>query len=146
MCTRSEGSRFISKMDVIKRDGRREKVSFDKIIQRIENICSHLDLRRINPIEIAKDTVQGLYDGITTEELDFFAADKCAEKIIDDPEYNRLAAGICISNLHKTTSDNFMEVTKKLFNNRDSMGTINPLVTEEYYQNVVKNICKDWVG
>ena len=138
----SKTSRYLSKMEVIKRDGRREKVSFDKIIQRIEKICEELDLNRINPIEIAKDTVQGIYDGITTEELDFFASNKCAEKILDDPEYNKLAAGLCISNLHKTTSDNFMEVTDKLYNNTDGMGNQNPLVTKDYYDTVKKHIDK----
>jgi ribonucleoside-diphosphate reductase alpha chain len=135
-------SRYLSKMEVIKRDGRREKVSFDKIIQRIEKVCEELNLKRINPIEIAKDTVQGIYDGITTEELDFFASNKCAEKIMDDPEYNKLAAGLCISNLHKTTSDNFMEVTDKLYNNLDNVGVPNPLVTKEYYDAVKNNIEK----
>lgn len=133
-----ESSNILSKMQVVKRDGRRESVSFDKIIYRIETVCQQMGLTRINPIEIARDTVAGIYDGITTEELDFFASDKCAEKILDDPEYSKLAAGICISNLHKTTSDRFVEVTEQLYNNIDTHGNRNSLITDEYYNIVQK--------
>ncbi|CAH6421518.1 Ribonucleoside-diphosphate reductase large subunit [uncultured virus] len=128
------------KMEVIKRNGEKEKVSFDKIIMRIEGMCKKLNLTRIDVIEIAKQTVQGIYDGITTEELDFFAAHKCAEKIWDDPQYNNLAAGLCTSNLHKNTDKNFLQVTQKLYFNKDNDGNSNPLVTEEYFNNVTNNI------
>ena len=124
--------KYLTSMEVIKRDGRREKVSFDKIIARIEGLCERLNLNRIDPIDIAKSTVQGLYNGVTTEELDCFAANKCAERIIDDPQYNRLAAGLCISNLHKNTSENFLEVTDKLFK------CDNPLISQSYHKNVCK--------
>lgn len=133
---------MLLRMEVVKRDGRREKVSFDKIIRRIEGICEQLNLVRVDPIEIAKETIQNLYDGVKTEELDFFAAHKCAEKIIDDPEYNKLAAGLCISNLHKNTANNFMDVTNKLYNNVDRFGKSSPLVTNEYYNFVKNNIKK----
>lgn len=130
----------LTRMEVIKRNGSRERVSFDKIIRRIEGICEKLMLKRIDPIDISKDTIQGIYNGITTEELDFFAAQKCAEKIIDDPEYNNLAAGLCVSSLHKSTSSDFMEVTEKLFRNTDSEGKSASLVTQEYYNAVKNNI------
>jgi ribonucleoside-diphosphate reductase alpha chain len=129
-------------MEVVKRNGNRERVSFDKIIRRIEGVCKRLNLERIDPIEIAKETVQGLYNGITTEELDFFAANKCAEKILDDPEYNKLAAGLCISNLHKNTSSNFLKVSQKLYDNRDAEGNHTPLITREYLDIVNNNIDK----
>src|SRR3990172_10682782 len=90
-------------MYVIKRDGRREKVSFDKILRRIEVLCERIKLDRINTIEIAKETINGLYDGITTEEIDHFAAVNCAEKIREDPQYDQLATALCISRLHKMT-------------------------------------------
>jgi ribonucleoside-diphosphate reductase subunit M1 len=132
--------KVISIMEVIKRDGRHEKVSFDKIIARIDSVCKKLNLDRIDPIAVAKDTVQGLYDGITTEELDFFAANKCAERILDDCQYNNLAAGLCVSNLHKSTSSDFLTVTRKLYNNSDCFNNINPLVTKEYLQVVEQHI------
>lgn len=127
-------------MEVVKRNGNKEKVSFDKIIRRIEGICEKMNLKRIDPIEIAKDTILGLYNGITTEELDFYAAHKCAEKIIDDPEYNMLATGLCVSNLHKSTTSSFLEVTEKLYNNIDKFGNRNQLVCDEYYNFVKNNI------
>ena len=132
----------INKMEVIKRDGRHEPVSFDKITLRISGMCKKLRLTRIDPIKIAIETIEGMYNGITTEKLDLLAANKSAEKIMDDPEYNNLAAGICVSNIHKTTSSDFMEVTLKLYNNIDRAGRSNPLVTAEYLKNVTNNIEK----
>jgi ribonucleoside-diphosphate reductase alpha subunit len=127
-------------MQVIKIDGRHEKVSFDKILRRIEVLCTKLKLNRINAIKVAKETINGLYDGITTEEIDHYAAVNCAEKIRDDPQYDKLASALCISRLHKMTVDNFMDVTNKLLENKDNFGKVNPLITEEYYNFVKDNI------
>ena len=77
-------------MQVIKRDGHKEKISFDKILKRIDAQCQKLHLDRINTIEVARDTINGLFDGITTEEIDHYAAVNCAEKIRDDPQYDNL--------------------------------------------------------
>jgi ribonucleoside-diphosphate reductase alpha chain len=139
----------IISMQVIKRDGRKEKVSFDKILKRIEDLCNSLNLDRINPTLVAKETIQRLCDGITTSELDLFAANKCAEKIIDDPQYNNLAAGLCVSNLHKTTPNDFMSVTNNLYNNYIDIREIaenenphHPLVSDEYYNFAQKHICE----
>lgn len=133
-------SKNINLMHVIKRDGRKERISFDKILRRIEILCERTKLDRINTIEIAKETINGLYDGITTEEIDHFAAVNCAEKIRDDPQYDRLATALCISRLHKMTSKYFIEVTQKLYENKDKFGKNNPLVTEEYLEFVKNNI------
>lgn len=127
-------------MEVIKRDGSSQRVSFDKIFDRIEGIRRQAGLDRIDSFEITKETIQGLYNGITTEQLDLFAATQCANKIVDDPQYNWLAAGILVSNLHKTTSESFLEVTELLYNNSDKFGEHNPLVTKEYYDNVKNNL------
>jgi ribonucleoside-diphosphate reductase alpha chain len=125
-------------MYVIKRDGRLERVSFDKILKRIDILCERVKLNRINTIEVAKETINGLYDGITTEEIDHFAAVSCAEKIRDDPQYDKLAAALCISRLHKMTSKDFMEVTQQLYDNKDKFGKQNSLVTGEYLEFVKK--------
>ena len=121
-------------MQVVKRDGRVERVSFDKILKRIDILCERVKLNRINTIEVAKETINGLYDGITTEEIDHFAAVSCAEKIRDDPQYDKLAAALCISRLHKMTSNDYLEVTQQLYDNKDKFGKHNPLVTEEYLE------------
>jgi len=122
-------------MQVIKRNGVKETVYFDKIVHRIQKIAEKLNLNRVNSVLIAKDTIQGIYDGIHTRDLDFLASQKCAERIIDDPQYNYLAAGICISNLHKSTSDDFMKVVDALYKN-----TNKSLVSEQHYNFVKENI------
>ncbi|ARF10220.1 ribonucleoside diphosphate reductase large subunit [Hokovirus HKV1] len=126
-------------MQVVKRDLTLQDVSFDKIYERIKKIALQLNLTRVNCVDIAKETIQGLYDRITTEELDFYAANKCADKIQNDPQYDKLAAGILISNLHKMTSEDFLKVTECLYNNIDILGENHPLVSEEYYKFVKTN-------
>jgi ribonucleoside-diphosphate reductase alpha subunit len=126
-------------MQVVKRNGDTEKVDFNKILRRIEVICTKLNLNRISSFEIAKDTINGLHTGITTEEIDHYTANKCAERIQDDPQYDSLAAGLCVSRLHKVTSGNFMKVTETLFQNVDTQGSPNPLVTQEYYDFVCQH-------
>ncbi|MCM0060275.1 MAG: ribonucleoside-diphosphate reductase subunit alpha [Algoriphagus sp.] len=102
-------------MLVIKRDGRRESVRFDKITTRIENLCHELDPKFIQPIEVAKKVIDGLYDGVTTSELDNLAAEVCASLTVRHPDYAILAARIAISNLHKTTSQSFSNTMKRLY-------------------------------
>jgi len=102
-------------MLVIKRDGRRESVRFDKITARIENLCYELDPKFIQPIEVAKKVIDGLYDGVTTTELDNLAAEVCASLTVKHPDYAILAARIAISNLHKTTSQSFSNTMKRLY-------------------------------
>ncbi|GHB31751.1 ribonucleoside-diphosphate reductase subunit alpha [Mongoliitalea lutea] len=102
-------------MLVIKRDGRRESVRFDKITARIENLCNGLDTRYIHPIEVAKKVIDGLYDGVKTTELDNLAAEVCASLTVKHPDYAVLAARIAISNLHKTTSQSFSNTMKRLY-------------------------------
>ena len=102
-------------MLVIKRDGRRESVRFDKITARIENLCYELDPKFIQPIEVAKKVIDGLYDGVSTAELDNLAAEVCASLTVRHPDYAVLAARIAISNLHKTTSQSFSNTMKRLY-------------------------------
>jgi ribonucleoside-diphosphate reductase alpha chain len=111
-------------MLVVKRDGRRESVRFDKITTRIENLCYGLDNRFIQPIEVAKKVIDGLYDGVLTTELDNLAAEICASLTVKHPEYAILAARIAISNLHKTTSQSFSNSMKRLYT------YINPITGE----------------
>ena len=100
-------------MIVIKRDGRRENVKFDKITSRIEKLCDDLDTRYIDAVAIAKKVISGLYDGVTTIELDKLAAEMAASLTTKHPDYAHLAARIAISNLHKVTSSSFSNTMKK---------------------------------
>ncbi len=101
-------------MQVIKRSGKREDVSFDKITARVKKLCYGLDDRYVNHIEISKKVIQGLYDGVTTTELDNLAAETAATMATIHPDYALLAARIAVSNLHKNTDKSFFKTMKAL--------------------------------
>jgi ribonucleoside-diphosphate reductase alpha chain len=102
-------------MLVIKRDGRRESVKFDKITARIEKLCHGLNEDYVKPVEIAKKVIDGLYDGVSTVELDNLAAETAATMTTKHPDFARLAARISISNLHKVTETSFSNTMKRLY-------------------------------
>ena len=102
-------------MLVIKRDGRKESVKFDKITARIEKLSYGLNTKYVKTIEIAKKVIDGLYDGVSTQELDELAAETAATLTTKHPDYAVLAARISISNLHKTTSKSFSNTIKRLY-------------------------------
>lgn len=127
-------------MLVIKRDGRRESVKFDKITARIEKLCYGLDGNYIDPIEVSKKVIDGLYDGVTTVELDKLAAETAASLTAKHPEYAKLAARIAISNLHKETSKSFSNSMKRLYTYVDSKTNEHaPLISTEVYGIIKKN-------
>jgi ribonucleoside-diphosphate reductase alpha subunit len=101
-------------MQVIKRTGKREDVSFDKITARIKKLCYSLN-PLVNYIEISKRVIQGLYDGVTTTELDNLAAETAASLAAQHPDYAVLAARIAVSNLHKNTDKSFSKTMKDLY-------------------------------
>ncbi|MDP2189326.1 MAG: ribonucleoside-diphosphate reductase subunit alpha [Sphingobacteriaceae bacterium] len=102
-------------MYVIKRDGRREPVKFDKITSRIEKLCYGLNAEYVHPIEVAKKVINGLYDGVTTTKLDDLAAETAASMTAMHPDYAILAARIATSNLHKETKKLFSETIRDLY-------------------------------
>ncbi|MCZ8355313.1 MAG: ribonucleoside-diphosphate reductase subunit alpha [Cyclobacteriaceae bacterium] len=127
-------------MLVIKRDGHRESVKFDKITARIEKLCYGLDQRYVNPVEVAMKVINGLYDGVTTQELDNLAAEIAATLTTKHPDYAKLAARIAVSNLHKTTSKSFSNTMKRLYTYVDSKtGENAPLVSKETWRIVQAN-------
>ena len=105
----------IHTMFVIKRDGREQKVIFDKISTRIENLCYGLDGNYIDHLSIAQRVIQGIYPGVTTVELDELASQTAAYLAVSHPDFSKLAARICVSNLHKSTKDKFSDVINDLF-------------------------------
>ena len=102
-------------MLVVKRDGRRESVKFDKITARIEKLCNGLNADFVKPVEIAKKVIDGLYDGVSTVELDNLAAETAATMTTKHPDFARLAARISISNLHKVTETSFSNTMKRMY-------------------------------
>ena len=127
-------------MLVVKRDGRRESVKFDKITSRIEKLCYGLDMNYIEPVDIAKKVISGIYDGVTTVELDNLAAETAASLTTKHPDFAKLAARVAISNLHKVTSKSFSNTMKRLYTYIDpKTGENAPLVSKETYGIVKKN-------
>jgi len=101
-------------MEVLKRSGKKENVSFDKITARIKKLCYGLDSIHVDPIEIAKKVIQGLYDGVSTTQLDNLAAETAASMAAYHPDYAQLAARIAVSNLHKNTDKSFVNTMTAL--------------------------------
>jgi len=106
-------------MLVIKRDGRRESVKFDKVTARIEKLCYGLHMDFVSPIAVAMKVIDGIYDGVTTVELDNLAAETAASLTTKHPDYAILAARIAVSNLHKVTSKSFSSTMKRLYTYED---------------------------
>ena len=127
-------------MLVIKRDGRRESVKFDKITARIEKLCYGLDSNFVSPVDIAKKVITGIYDGVTTVELDNLAAETAASLTTKHPDYAVLAARIAISNLHKVTSKSFSNTMKRLYTYIDpKTGENASLISKEVYGVIKQN-------
>ena len=127
-------------MIVIKRDGRRESVKFDKITARLDKLSYGLDTRFVQPIDVAKKVVNGIYDGVTTEELDRLAAETAASMTTKHPDYALLAARVAISNLHKTTSKSFYNTMKRLYTYIDAKtGENASLISKEAFEVIRKN-------
>jgi len=100
-------------MFVIKRNGTKETVKFDKITARIEKLCYGLNAL-VDPIDVAKKVIEGLFDGVTTSELDNLAAETAASLTTKHPDYALLASRIAVSNLHKNTTKSFSGTMRKL--------------------------------
>jgi ribonucleoside-diphosphate reductase alpha subunit len=101
-------------MYVVKRDGRKEAVKFDKITARIVKMCYGLD-QLVSPEAVAMKVIEGIYDGVSTTDLDNLAAEVAAAKTIDHPDYALLASRIAVSNLHKETKKTFSEVMEDMY-------------------------------
>ncbi|HEY5919396.1 MAG TPA: ribonucleoside-diphosphate reductase subunit alpha [Chryseolinea sp.] len=122
-------------MLVLKRDGHRESVKFDKITARIEKLCYGLDSKFVNPVEVAMKVINGLYDGVSTQELDNLAAEIAASMTTKHPDFARLAARIAVSNLHKVTSKSFSNTMKRLYTYVDpKTGENAPLISKETWR------------
>src|SRR5436853_4905736 len=107
-------------MYVIKRDGNRESVKFDKITARVQKLCYGLDPIHVTPISVAQKVIEGIYEGVTTSELDNLAAEVAASLTTKHPDYALLASRIAISNLHKNTKKSFSETMRDLHTYIDS--------------------------
>jgi len=127
-------------MFVLKRNGKKEAVMFDKITARINKLSYGLDLNYIKPLDIAKKVIQGMYDGVTTTVLDNLAAETCASMTTVHPDYAILAARIAVSNLHKNTKKVFSDVVEDLHKYKDlKTGENASLIADDVYDIIMKN-------
>jgi ribonucleoside-diphosphate reductase alpha chain len=127
-------------MFVVKRDGKKESVKFDKITARIEKLCYGLNPALVDPIDVAKKVIEGLFDGVTTSELDNLAAETAASLTTKHPDYALLASRIAVSNLHKNTIKSFSETMKLLYEYVDpKTGKNASLLADDVYEIIQKN-------
>ena len=126
-------------MYVIKRDGRKEPVMFDKITDRIKKLCYGLN-DMVDAVKVAMRVIEGLYDGVSTSELDNLAAETAASMTIAHPDYAQLAARIAISNLHSNTKKSFSDTMNDMFNYVNPRnGQYAPLLSEEVHKVIMDN-------
>jgi ribonucleoside-diphosphate reductase alpha chain len=126
-------------MFVIKRDGHKEPVMFDKITARIKKLCYSLN-PLVDPVRVSMRVIEGLYDGVTTSELDNLAAEVSATMTTSHPDYATLAARISVSNLHKNTKKSFSETMADLYNYvNPRTGKKAPLLSDEVHKVIKKN-------
>src|SRR6201990_2212284 len=106
-------------MYVIKRNGKKESIKFDKVTARLEKLSYSLS-PLVNVIDVAKKVIEGIYDGVPTTELDNLAAETAASLTTKHPDYALLASRIAVSNLHKNTTKSFSDTMRVLH------GYVNP--------------------
>ena len=126
-------------MFVVKRDGHKEPIMFDKITARIKKLCYDLN-PLVDPVRVAMRVIEGLYDGVTTSELDNLASEIAATMTTSHPDYAQLAARISVSNLHKNTKKSFSETMSDLYQYvNPRTGKDAPLLSDEVYNIIQKN-------
>ena len=125
----------VSEMYVIKRNNKKEIISFDKILKRIKTLGKEFKLNNIIYAQVAMKVIDQLYDNIQTTKIDELTAEQCASMASTHPDYTMLASAIAISNLHKNTSDSFYDTIKKLYDFLD--------VNNKNYKLISKNLIKN---
>ena len=120
-------------MYVVKRNGEREIVSFDKILQRIKNTGQEANIQ-LNYTMLAMKVIDQLYDGISTSQIDELTSEQCASLASTHPDYNILAGRIVVSNLQKNTRDELVKVVNDLYHFKDTHGKHCPIVSEDLYK------------
>lgn len=127
-------------MYVLKRDGNKESVKFDKITARVQKLCYGLEPQHVNPVSVAMKVIEGIYAGVTTHELDNLAAEIAASLTTTHPDYALLASRIAVSNLHKSTNKSFSKTMAALYNFVDpKTGLHAPLIADDVHEIIQKN-------
>jgi ribonucleoside-diphosphate reductase alpha chain len=127
-------------MKIIKRNGKSENIKFDKVLARIKKQTYGFDSKFIEPVEVAQKVISGLYDGVTSKEVDTLAAETAASMTIKHPDYSILASRIAITSLYKETDKSFSNTIDLLYR------YINPktneqagMISDEVYNFIMEN-------
>jgi ribonucleoside-diphosphate reductase alpha chain len=127
-------------MKVKKRDGSLEEMRYDKITKRISILCHDLNMEYIDPTYVTLKVTQGIYDGITTIELDKLAAETAVAMTTTHPDYSKLAGRIEVSSLHKSTPKKFSQCIKELHSFVEPRtGKQSSLIDTQLYKFVLEN-------
>ena len=102
-------------LQVINRSGERVDVRFDAILEKLTQLSDGLDQEWVDVGQVTKMVIEGLYDGVTTKELDDLAAETSASLVSNHPDYSKLAARIAVDNLHRSTKDSFSDLIEDLY-------------------------------
>lgn len=132
------GERKLS-CNVVKRNGVSQKVDISKIEKRIYGLSQDLLKSHVNLNTIVQRVIDGIYDGISSEELDNLAAETCAYMNIVHPDYSSLAARIAVSSLHKVTKESMKETAEALYNCKDKFDRPAPLLSDEVFKIIIDN-------
>jgi ribonucleoside-diphosphate reductase alpha chain len=126
-------------MYVVKRDGRRESIKFDKVTARIQKLCYGLD-PLVDPIPVAMKVIEGIYEGVTTQQLDELAAETAASFTVRHPDYALLASRIAVSNLHKSTLKSFSQTMDALYTYIDPKSGENAsMIADDVHKIIMEN-------
>jgi ribonucleoside-diphosphate reductase subunit M1 len=132
---------FIFNKIIIKKDGRRQTLHFEKILNRISKLVYGLNCAFIQPVLVAQKVFVGVYEDATTSELDELAAETSATMITTHPDYAKLASRIVVSNCHKSTMKSFFDACVNMYDNsKPKFGKKTSLLSDEFYEIICKNV------
>ncbi len=125
-------------MRVTKRDGELEEVAFDKILSRVKKLGQEVNIQ-INYQQLVIKIIDQLFDTISTTKIDELLAEQCASMSTLNPDYGTLASRIVVSNHQKNTDPYFDMVVNRLYNFKNSHGTVKPLISKDFFEYYANN-------
>jgi ribonucleoside-diphosphate reductase alpha chain len=122
-----------SDMYVLKRNGEREIVAFDKILARLKTLGAQAKITGVNYTTLVIKIIDQLYDGIPTTKIDELTAQQCAMMAVQHPDYGTLASYIIISNAHKNIPGGFYAAMRQLYEYRDANNKHVPIISKDIW-------------
>ena len=122
-----------SDMYVLKRNGDREIVAFDKILARLKTLGAQAKIMAVNYTTLVIKIIDQLFDGIPTTKIDELTAQQCAMMAVQHPDYGTLASYIIISNAHKNIPGGFYDAMRVLYEYHDSNNKHVPIISKDIW-------------